>query len=201
MIALNRRRVMKMESGGFPSGYTRLSYVSTQGAAYFSTGISVTGDMTFDVNFYLYSACTSSNFTLFGGGQNPSQTRNSVGLVSRAANDIQYIYKIGSWGTTLVIETWYNVEMKDDGFYINGNLGKSITRTSFTGTDKFYIGTNSFRLAYGAFMYIGECKVNNYVYIPAIKNEDNTVGFLCMNDNTFHTSASGTPFLAGSIYV
>lgn len=200
---LIRRRGMALMEKGLPSAYTRLTYVSNQGAAYFSTGKSVTGNMTFDVNFLLYAGTSSNNFAMFGGGQHTNQDRNSIGVNMRSSSvfDIQYLYRRQVGGVYLTRNVWYNVQLKDDGFYLNNSLALAITRRTFTGADKFYIGSYSYYSSRPAFMYIGVCKVNNDEYIPVKRNSDDVAGFYCMQNKTFYTSTSSTPFLAGDIYI
>lgn len=205
MIAITRRRVLTQNQGGvLPSEYIQLQYVDNQGAAYCDTGIVVTGDMTFDVNFLIYTATSSTHFTLFGGGLNPIQTRSSIGFSNRgnASGDCQFIYRIGTYtGVYPTINNWHNVKLKLDGFYYDENLELSITRTSFTGTAHFYLGSYSYNTwaALCAYMYIGICTIGDKQFIPAKRIADGEVGFYCPQTSTFYTSATATPFAAPQI--
>lgn len=201
MIAITRRRILTPVGGVLPSGYTQLQYVDNQGAAYCDTGIAVTGDMTFDVNFLIYTATSTSHYSLFGGGGNPTQTRSSVGFENRgnSLGDCQFIYRIGHYLSptlTPTLNDWHNVELKSDGFYYDGSLAWAITRTSFTGAN-FWLGCYSYRTAIpAAYLHIGICTINNYQFIPAKRIADGEVGFYCPQTSTFYTSATATPFAA-----
>lgn len=202
-----RRRFMMLskESSAFPSGYTRLQYVDNQGAAYCSTGILVSGDMTFDLRICVYQSYSNTHYMIAGGGEgNFNQTRNAVGLRCLTGNSLRAVYRLQQSGsTTLTTNEWYNLSLKSDGFYKDETLFQSVTRTTFRATfGRFYLGSYYSNVVTHTphFQLIGDCKINDIDFIPAKRDSDDAVGFLNMSTEVFLISNSDTPFLAGPNY-
>lgn len=183
-------------------GYTRLRYVDNQGAAYCSSGIHVSEDMTFDLNICVYQAYSTDHYMIAGSSTgNFNQSRQAVGL--RCTNNKLYaIYRLQLGGsTTLITNEWYNLSLKEDGFYKDDTLFQSIDREPLPGRDPstFFIGSFYTPVVTPRphYQLIGNCIINDTTFIPVRRNSDNTAGFLKLPDGTFLTSNSSTPFLAG----
>lgn len=197
--------------GRLPQGYTEVEYVENQSQAYVDTGFKPNQDtrILYDAQFV-----TSTIYpTLMGAGawntvnairQSYEENYNGTLHIKYGANNGWTVYSsvVGDYNR-------HTYDFNKNQFYMDNTLIGSTTYTNFQCTDNlglFYpIEANMATLYEPAFfkgkfyfcqIYDDDILVRDFV--PCTRDSDGTAGFYDLVNDTFYSSASSYPLVAGN---
>ena len=193
---------------GLPEGYTKLEYIQTSGTQWIDTGIVPNQDSRASMVMMATYAIEGTIRNAYAGGAygGSSWSDNSFGFYGAAASGspIFFNYKTDtSTSITMQANSKYIFELDKNKFYLNGNLVKTVSATTFTAHESFRIGMLHLPFSsdryligrvYSFSMWDNGTLVRNM--IPA-KNSSNVVGMYDTVSQTFFTNAGTGSFTAG----
>ena len=189
-----------------PAGYTELEYIEATGTQYIDTGVTLTNNSTFELEFQLteqqYGKGIYGSYTSGGSrfeGILRKTTQSSPGNIEYGFNN-EFKMDITQDLNKHVLK------QEKDKFYYDGDLLYTFSSSEFTQEASAYIGhinvpTNNTLSPIKAKIY--SCKIydNGTLvrdYVPA-KNSSNVVGLYDKITNTFYTNNGSGSFSYGAL--
>lgn len=209
----------KKETSRLPSGYTELEYITNAGSAYLNTGVRVSDGDVITMHIENVSTSATSFVPMFG-----TYTRfdNNTHRLVHYFDGVGRTWQI-RWGTNAQNWTPQNAPQTNvtfDFVWQNGTQSNSVTdgfiTINFTSAlsanaplgeipDIYVFAYNNNGSVSGYFPgSIGEFILYQndtirFDLVPAMRNSDSVVGMYDLVSNTFKTSLSSDPFVAGPV--
>lgn len=193
-----------------PKEYMEVKCVITDGRSYIDSNYVFTGDTSIDITFETPSELDTDQTLFYSGGSGASR----VGFIMCSANNnykFRYAYKsVYNGSFALDTNTKYNLKALQNNLYINDELIRSFTKSTFTvpytmpffahyfgGTSAVSIPKSGTKIYYIK-IYDGDDALVRDM-IPCYRKSDNEVGFFDRVNKVFYTNLGTGDFTYDSL--
>ena len=195
--------VFQQGSASFlPEGFTKLSYVGTDSAAYLDTGISGATDLEVICKFLVSKFVQYGS--IYGNYKSESHRTNRAILLSETALYVAGGENLAQQVNGFSLNNIHTLSVKSTEAYLDGTRTAVAMTSQSVNTDKICLGarsvSNQVYRDIGLQIYSFEIKKNGISVInliPVIRDSDNAVGFYDLVSNTFKVSSSSVSFTPG----